>query len=290
MKKRVIVCGATGKVGGSVIERLLSEKAFRVVALTRSSGSAAAEKLRLGGAEIVEADLADLESLLRAFRDVHAVFAVTQPWDSQTGRYNVAKEIIQAKNILWACRETGISHLIYTSFLNSGQRQTGVSFVDSKIRIEELIMAFKVSYTILRCGPFMDNLQISTERGRIAGKYGNETPVPYTALSDIGRLADVVLHQPASYKNTILNLFNSPVSGRQLALAATELTGKKFIYIAESAVVQYFRYPETLKLRLYFNRNKVSFNRTVNLCPTEVSGKRFVLKSFGAFLSELPPE
>ena len=56
-ERLVVVTGATGRQGGAVVRHLLAD-GWRVRAVTRSPGSAAARELaRRGGVEVVQADM-----------------------------------------------------------------------------------------------------------------------------------------------------------------------------------------------------------------------------------------
>src|SRR3990170_3574892 len=74
----VAVVGATGRQGSAVARHLLAD-GWQVRALTRNPSSPAARALNDLGAELHQVDLDDVESLRRAFRDVHGVFNVQNP-------------------------------------------------------------------------------------------------------------------------------------------------------------------------------------------------------------------
>ena len=69
MSKTVVILGATGKQGGSVVDAFLSDPSFKVRAVTRNIESPAAKALLDKGVEIVEADTMDEGSLIRAFKE-----------------------------------------------------------------------------------------------------------------------------------------------------------------------------------------------------------------------------
>lgn len=75
--KLIVVVGATGTQGSSVVFNFLAEPGWHVRGITRDPGSAMSLKLSAKGAEIVVADLNNAESLIRAFKGAHAIFAVT---------------------------------------------------------------------------------------------------------------------------------------------------------------------------------------------------------------------
>jgi uncharacterized protein YbjT (DUF2867 family) len=72
-RKLVVVVGATGGQGGSVIKRLLADGFYRLRGITRNPQSKTAQDLASKGVEMVEADINDLDSVKSAFK-------VVLPW------------------------------------------------------------------------------------------------------------------------------------------------------------------------------------------------------------------
>lgn len=73
-KKTIAIVGATGTQGQSVANTFLSLPNWHVRGLTRNTASEKAKALEKAGAEVVAADLNDIESLRRAFAGAHAIF------------------------------------------------------------------------------------------------------------------------------------------------------------------------------------------------------------------------
>ncbi len=67
-QKLVVVVGATGGQGGSVIRRFLADGSYRLRGLTRNVQSKTSQDLVEKGVEMVGADLNDTESLRAAFK------------------------------------------------------------------------------------------------------------------------------------------------------------------------------------------------------------------------------
>lgn len=80
-KKLVVVVGATGNQGGSVARRFLQDPRYAVRGLTRNPSSLASQELAGLGAEMVQAELEDVESLKKAFAGASIIFSVTQYWE-----------------------------------------------------------------------------------------------------------------------------------------------------------------------------------------------------------------
>ncbi|KAM0415656.1 hypothetical protein ACHAPT_013406 [Fusarium lateritium] len=79
-QKLIVIIGATGSQGGSVVNTFLKEPDWRVRGITRNSSSAKAVALKDRGAEIVQADLDDPTSLVSAFEGANAIFLVSDFW------------------------------------------------------------------------------------------------------------------------------------------------------------------------------------------------------------------
>jgi hypothetical protein len=78
-KKIIAVVGATGAQGGGLVRTILNEanSGFVARALTRKVDSDKAKELAKLGAEVVAADLDDVESLKRAFAGAYGAFLLT---------------------------------------------------------------------------------------------------------------------------------------------------------------------------------------------------------------------
>ncbi|CAJ2511981.1 Uu.00g076060.m01.CDS01 [Anthostomella pinea] len=81
MVKLICVIGVTGNQGGSVAQRFLRDGDYRVRGITRDPASPAAQKLAAQGIEMVQANLDDVSSLIRAFDGANLIFSVTNYWE-----------------------------------------------------------------------------------------------------------------------------------------------------------------------------------------------------------------
>ena len=112
-KKIIAVVGATGAQGGSLARAILADPdgGFAVRALTRNPDSDKALELSGAGAEVVAADLDDLESLERAFTGAHGAYCVTNFWE----HFSPEKELAQAENLARAAKQAGVRHVIWST-------------------------------------------------------------------------------------------------------------------------------------------------------------------------------
>jgi NmrA-like family len=112
-KKIIAVLGSTGSQGGGLCRAILADSAggFACRAITRDTGKDKAKTLAAAGAELVKADLDDVESLKKAFAGAHGVYAVTNFWEHFSGE----KEKAQAKNIAAAAKAAGVKHVVWST-------------------------------------------------------------------------------------------------------------------------------------------------------------------------------
>ncbi|KAK9233795.1 hypothetical protein V1525DRAFT_351301 [Lipomyces kononenkoae] len=146
MSKLVVVVGATGGQGGSVVSALLQDKSFTIRGITRNPGSENAKKLAAQGVEIVAADLNDEDSLVKAFAGAYAIFAVTdffEPFKKMDGHAAAEVEYQQGVNMATAASKTpSLQHYIWSTLPYSHKLSHGkvtVPHFDGKARVDEFI-------------------------------------------------------------------------------------------------------------------------------------------------------
>ena len=112
-KKIIAVIGSTGSQGGGLVRAILSDPngGFAARAVTRDPNKDKAKALAGSGAEVVQANLDDVESLKKAFAGAYGVFGVTNFWE----HFSAEKEKTQAKNIAEAAKAAGVKHVIWST-------------------------------------------------------------------------------------------------------------------------------------------------------------------------------
>lgn len=152
--KLIVVFGATGNQGGSVIDTFLEDPEWRIRGITRDSSSAKALSLASRGVEVVQAELDDPASLTAALQGSNAIFAVSDFWsiyfnaadakdefkpkpDQQLNMWAKGRETSQLKNVIDAAAQVStLERFIISSMPNvtklSGGKYTNVFHFDSK--------------------------------------------------------------------------------------------------------------------------------------------------------------
>ena len=150
----ILLTGATGFVGSAVLRRLLKE-GMEIRALVRPAG----DRRNLEGlpVEVVEGDLRDADSLVRACRGCGGLFHVAADYRLWTldAAAMFAANVEGSRNIVLAAAEAGAGRIVYTSSVgvlgqpgdgSPGTEETPVSYADmigpykqSKFRAEAAV-------------------------------------------------------------------------------------------------------------------------------------------------------
>jgi len=112
-KKIIAVAGATGAQGGGLVRAILADKrgSFTARAITRDPASDKAKALVALGAEVVQADVDDVDSLQRAFAGAHGAYCVTFFW----AHMDPERERAEARNLAEAAKQAKVSHAIWST-------------------------------------------------------------------------------------------------------------------------------------------------------------------------------
>ena len=112
-QRTILVCGATGKQGSSVVDALLRYSKFNIRIITRNVDKNSARFLKNRGVEIYKADYSDKKSLQKAMKGCYGVFMVTNFWETCNAKDEIKHGIIlsnmikkcKIKHCVWSCLE-----------------------------------------------------------------------------------------------------------------------------------------------------------------------------------------
>lgn len=145
-KKVISVVGATGVQGRSIVDALLKDNEYSIRAITRNPQSEKAQALTSQGVEVVQADLNDLNSLIKAFKGSSAIYGVTdffEPFAKHGPVKAVELEIAQGTNIAKAAAATEtLEHYIWSTLPDGHKISNGkyvVPHFDGKNAIDRYI-------------------------------------------------------------------------------------------------------------------------------------------------------
>jgi len=180
VRGKILVVGATGRVGGAATRHLL-EAGYEVRALVRRAGKG--EDLRALGADVSVGDVTRPETLAPALEGCAGVFSALS---ATTDREAVEVEYRGNVNLLSAAREASARRFVYSSaLLVDHPLAQRVGTLREKARFEEVLLgADDVSATVLRPAMFMETLRMALS-GPVAFVPGRQRrPVSWISAGD----------------------------------------------------------------------------------------------------------
>lgn len=192
---KVLVLGATGNQGGTVARYLL-RNGFGVRAVARDPAKEAARSLADEGAEIIQADLNDRDSLQAAMHEVYGVYVVLPFF--QEGQ---EREVEMGQKVVDAAQAMSVHHLIYSAGSRSNER-TGIPHLDSKGEIERYLRSSGVPYTVLRPVAFNYSLEAYREsilKGQLTDPRDGNSLVYQLAEDDHATFVTMALLNPQNW-------------------------------------------------------------------------------------------
>ena len=203
--KVIAVVGSTGAQGGSLARAILADPAggFACRAITRDPNKDNARALAAKGAEVVKADLDDVESLKKAFGGAYGAFCVTNFWE----HFSAEKEKAQARNLADATKASGLKHVIWSTLEDTRklmapgdkrmpmlQEKYRVPHFDAKAEANAFFAGLPVTYLVTSF--YWDNIYafgLAPKKGE-DGVYGWTFPMgdkrlAGLAVEDIGKVA-----------------------------------------------------------------------------------------------------
>jgi uncharacterized protein YbjT (DUF2867 family) len=243
----IAVVGATGSQGGGLIRAILNDKSgqFKPRALTRNSHSEKAKALAEIGAQIVEADLNNIETIKRAFEGAYGVYCVTNYWE----HFSPEKELANAEAMAKAAKHEGVQHVIWSTLEDTRQwiplsdsrmptlmGKYKTPHFDAKGEANHFFTDLGVPTTFLLTSFYWDNF-INFGMGPTKtpeGGYAITMPLGDKKLAgiaaeDIGKCAYGIFKDRQTIGKT-LGISGDQLTGLQIAAAMTKALGREIHY------------------------------------------------------------
>jgi len=293
-KKIIAVVGATGAQGGGLVRAITSDPGggFAARALTRDVASAKAKALAERGAEVVAANVDEVETLERGFQGAFAAYCVTFFWD----HFSPEKELVQAANMAKAAKAAGIQHAIWSTLedtrkwvpLSDNRMPTlggkyKVPHFDGKGEADRVFTESGVPTTLLLTSFYWDNF-IHFGMGPKKGPDGKlaitlpmgDKKLPGIAAEDIGKCAHGIFKRGRELIGKTVGIAGEHLTGAQMAATFTKVLGREVVYNSvKPEVFRSFGFPgaEDLGNMFQFKRDfeeyfcgarSLEFSRSIN--------------------------
>ena len=247
-KKIIAVVGATGAQGGGLARAILNDAngGFAARALTRKTDSDKAKVLAQQGAEVVAADLDNVESLKAAFAGAYGAFCVTNYWE----HFSPEKELAQAGNLAQAAKAAGLKHVIWSTLEDSRkwvplsdnrmptlQGKYKIPHFDAKGEADDLFVKAGLPVTLLLTSFYWDNF-IHFGMGPKKGPDGklaitfplDDKKLAAMAVEDIGKCAYGIFKRGSEFIGKKVGISGGQLTGAQMAAALSKALGKEVVY------------------------------------------------------------
>jgi len=229
----IVVTGATGAQGGSVVEHLLKAGTAHIRAVTRDPTNAKAQALTKRGVEVVKGDLSDKASIVAATRGAAGLFLVTQFWE----KLSEEDEFKQGKNAIDAAKENKVGHVIFSGLpgvaaLTSGRIR--VPHFDGKWRLCQLLRPSGLCYSLIFVPFYFDNYV-----GILSPQPSKDNPNEYTfcvpmagkrfkqsATADVGGIVVPMFSDAAAYNGKLVDMWAARMTLTENAQVYAQATGR----------------------------------------------------------------
>jgi uncharacterized protein YbjT (DUF2867 family) len=217
----ILITGASGSAGGAVLDAALGGGA-KLRAMYRNPQDAGKAP---GGISTVLADFADRNSLRDALRGIDSVYLVCGP---------VPQLAELEGNMIDACREAGVSHVVLSSAIGAGDFPK--SFPSWHSLSERKLRDSGLAYTVLRPNGFLQNIVTYNAAGIRAQSafYAamGEAKVSMIDVRDVGAVAAAILRDPRPHAGKTYEL-NGPeaVSNSDVAERISRVVGRRVSYV-----------------------------------------------------------
>ena len=225
-KPNVLIFGATGKIGRTLVNELHQTGDVNVIAAVRSPEKAAsfkAQNIETRALNLDKAERYGLSAIQSVLSGVDRIFLLTG--------YDVSM-LAHSKAVIDAAKNAGVSHIVHMGAYATDD--TTVAHLVWHQMIERYIEWSGIGYTHLRPNWFMQNLLgYGGENKRntsVIPQYIGDAPVSWIDCDDIAKAAAAILRNPDAHNGKIYPLAVEAHTMQEVADIFTEVVGQPFRY------------------------------------------------------------
>lgn len=240
MEGKILITGATGNLGGLVIEALLEKiEANQIAGLVRETSKAA--DLKAKGIDIREGNYDDESSLEKAFQRIEKIYFISGS--------DLDKRVVQHKNIVAAAEKAGVKHVIYTSFGRKNESKNSPIYPVAKghLAAENALKNAHLDVTILKHNLYMEVIPMFAGDNLLESKTlflpAEDGKTGFMARKDMANLAAEILTAKGHENKTYEVSGNKAYSFSEIATLISEVSDTEINYVSPNAN----EFTETLK-------------------------------------------
>jgi uncharacterized protein YbjT (DUF2867 family) len=223
MTKKILIMGATGKVGYEVVKYLCSQKIKVKAAVHQPKNAALLTRL---GAETISLDLEKTETIAQAFNGVNKLFLLIPSTNKNT-------EILIAKKIIDYAKKINIENIVHLSAMGAENYPTF-----SHSDIERYLNDQNIPHAHLQPNFFMQNFNTfylnHIQQKKLINIYDANTPTSFIDARDIGEVAAKLLLNNHQNCKTLILTGSQAITHQQVAEILSAVSSKKIKYTATS--------------------------------------------------------
>jgi NAD(P)H dehydrogenase (quinone) len=216
---KMLVTGATGKLGTKVVDTLLKTVPANQLAVSVRNPEKA-EGLRASGVDVRKGDFDCPETLDSAFAGIDRLLIISADGDNET-------RIKQHTNAVAAAERAGVKFIAYTSMANAKESKSFLA--PTHKATEEAILKTRIPYSFLRNNWYLEN-ESSSIQGVLAGApwvtSAGTGKVGWALQQDYAEAAALVL-TGNGHENTIYELSGKLLTQDEMANALGKVLGKE---------------------------------------------------------------
>ncbi|RSD26068.1 SDR family oxidoreductase [Mesobacillus subterraneus] len=216
---RLLVTGATGKLGTKIVDALLKTVPANQLAVSVRNPEKA-EGIKTRGVEVRQGDFDRPETLDTAFKGIDRLLIISADGDNET-------RIRQHKNAVAAAERAGVKFIVYTSIANAQESKNMLA--PTHKATEEAILKTRIPYSFLRNNWYLEN-ESSSIQGVLAGApwvtSAGTGKVGWALQQDYAEAAAAVL-AGNGHENTIYELSGKLFTQEEFASALGAVLGKE---------------------------------------------------------------
>ncbi|KAH7072325.1 NAD(P)-binding protein [Auriculariales sp. MPI-PUGE-AT-0066] len=242
-KRTIVVFGATGKAGGSVVRYILRDGTFAVRAVTRDASSSNAKALVEQGAEVIQADLSKPDTIAAALVGAYGVSGITDfgaimfslGFDAAKSQ---AEEERQGCALVDAALVAGVQHFLWFTLPDAD-----CPHYKGKANVARYLKASGLPATVFTnayyfeniANPIFDALRPSDDHHHHEADYilnlalPKETPILLYSVEQTGAWVLAAFKNPTTWIGKDIYAVSDVLSSAQIAMALSKAIQKRIV-------------------------------------------------------------